>query len=78
MMRSYLTASSRRSHRYGQAAWFLDAARIYCDALTSLRDELAHADPASESLRRFSRLLDGYLRSEGFGVLECRDPAAPG
>jgi hypothetical protein len=70
-VRSYLTASSQRTHRYGKAAWFLDAARIHCDALTSLRDELAHAHPASESLRRFSRLLDGYLRSEGFGVLDA-------
>jgi DNA mismatch repair protein MutS len=70
-MRSYLTASSPRRHRYGKASWFLDAARIYCDALASLRDELAHAHPASESLRRFSRLLDAYLRSEGFGVLDA-------
>jgi hypothetical protein len=70
-MRSYLTASSQRRHRYGKASWFLAAARIYCDALASLRDELAHAVPASEGLRRFSRLLDGYLRSEEFGVLDA-------
>jgi DNA mismatch repair protein MutS len=58
--------------RYAQQRrrWFLDAARIYCDAVARLRDCLVSAPPASRGLRSFHEHLDRYVASAAFEQLD--------
>ncbi|HEY6492588.1 MAG TPA: hypothetical protein VIZ43_04895 [Trebonia sp.] len=64
-----------RDHRQRQG-WFLDAADVYCEAVTSLAGHhLASALPGSRALRGFRDYLVSYAASPGFLSLagETRD-----
>jgi DNA mismatch repair protein MutS len=58
-MRSFLGRARAVHHPLQRSRLFLGAASVYCDAVDSLADGLASADPASAGLR----LLAGYLTS---------------
>jgi hypothetical protein len=59
----------RLRHRNHRFRWFREAARIYCDTVVALRDELAAADLASEALPALRDYLGNYTASPGFGGL---------
>jgi DNA mismatch repair protein MutS len=50
-------------------SWYLQAGRVYVDAVAALGRALADADPRSRALRRFRDHLAAYLASTGFGDL---------
>lgn len=65
---------ARKSYfRYQRQRWFLEAARMYCAAVQTIRTDLGASSPSSRGLRGFATYLDGYLASEGFRGL--RDDA---
>jgi DNA mismatch repair protein MutS len=60
-------ANAFHIHQKPQAnAWFLDAVRLYGEALTSLAQELKASDPASHGLTRFREHLGRHISSESF------------
>jgi DNA mismatch repair protein MutS len=65
-MRENLGLSGRLRERYQKGRWFLDAARVYCDAVTALADALTAIDPGSRGFTAFRRYLADYTRSEAF------------
>lgn len=48
---------------------FVEAARLYCDAAESLRDDLARLEPGSRGLRAFAERLGSYVSSAGYATL---------
>jgi DNA mismatch repair protein MutS len=68
-MRGHLGLAGRLRDRYQQARWFLDAARVYCAAVTALADALTAIDPGSRGFTAFRRYLADYTRSEAFAGL---------
>jgi DNA mismatch repair protein MutS len=68
-MRGNLGLAGRLRERYQQARWFLDAARVYCAAVTALTDALTAIDPGSGGFTAFRRYLADYTRSEAFAGL---------
>jgi len=67
--RSHLAAAQQRHARYSVAAWFLDAAEIYCAAVMALESALSDFRPASLGFQRCSAHLAAYLRSPAFQEL---------
>jgi DNA mismatch repair ATPase MutS len=67
--RSHLTAAQQRHARYGVAVWFLDAAEIYCAAVTALESALSTFRPASLGFQRCAAHLAAYVRSTAFQEL---------
>ena len=65
-MRGNLGLSGRLRVRYQKERWFLDAARVYCEAVTALADALTAMEPGSRGLTAFRRYLAGYTQSEEF------------
>jgi len=65
-MRGNLGLAGRLRDRYQKARWFLDAARVYCAAVTALADALTAIDPGSRGFTAFRRYLADYTRSEAF------------
>jgi DNA mismatch repair protein MutS len=63
--------------RYAQQrdGWFLDAAATYCDAVSSLADDLGTTGIRSRGLTAFREYLTRYVSSSGFGQLAA-DTAA--
>ncbi|MGN5734587.1 MutS-related protein [Arthrobacter psychrochitiniphilus] len=65
MRRDRALADGFRDERQRQAM-LVDAASIYCAAVTELNETLADAAPASRGLRAFGIYLAGYVKSSGF------------
>lgn len=77
-VRAHLRQLKAMSYRYHRAAWLLDAAVIYCDAVRSLAGYLPTAPIRSTALLAFRDYLAGYLDSAGFAALakdteDCKD-----
>jgi DNA mismatch repair protein MutS len=71
-MRAHLANSAKLRHRYQKEVWFLDAARVYCTAVSALADALADADLGSAGFRRFRDYLADYTRSAAFTGLAAQ------
>lgn len=65
-MRRHLTRAGKLRYRYQKEDWFLDATRIYCEAVSTLADALAAAGVQSRGFRKFREYLAGYTQSAGF------------
>jgi DNA mismatch repair protein MutS len=65
-MREDLALSGKLRDRYQKERWFLDAARVYCAAVTALADALTAIDPGSRGFTAFQRYLADYTQSETF------------
>jgi len=65
-MRENLARVENFFNRYQQAAWFLDAVEIYCDAVNCLVDDLSHEALKSRGLEAFRQYLADYTRSDRF------------
>jgi DNA mismatch repair protein MutS len=65
-MRKHLAQAGKLRYRYQKEHWFLDAAGVYCDAVTALAAALAPADLGSRGLTAFRRFLADYTSSAAF------------
>jgi DNA mismatch repair protein MutS len=65
-MRRHLAQASKLRHRYQKEHWFLDAAGIYCDAVSALAGALAATELHSRGFLAFREYLAAYTRSRGF------------
>jgi DNA mismatch repair protein MutS len=77
-VRAHLRQLEQMRDRHQREGWFLDAAAVYCDAVASLAEHLAGAEPASRALRDFRGYLASYAASPAFTVLaadtrDCKD-----
>ncbi len=68
-MRECLAQARELRYRYQKERWFLDAAAVYCEAVTSLTDDLAGLGVTSRGFRAFREYLTGYAASDGFTSL---------
>ena len=68
-VRAHLRQLEQMHDRHQRQGWFLDAAAVYCDAVASLAEHLAGAQPASRALRDFRGYLASYAASAAFTVL---------
>jgi DNA mismatch repair protein MutS len=68
-VRAHLRELEQMRDTRQRQGWFLDAAAIYCDAVTSLAGYLAPAQPGSRALRDFRDYLVSYAASPGFTAL---------
>jgi DNA mismatch repair protein MutS len=74
-MREHLDQAERLRHPYQKEAWFLHAVEIYCDAVRSLRDELARLDLRSRGFAAIREHLAGYAAGAAFGALAAETRA---
>jgi DNA mismatch repair protein MutS len=65
-MRKHLEQSAKLHYRYEKESWFLDAARVYCQAVSTLTEALAAIDPVSRGFIAFREYLAGYTASQAF------------
>lgn len=74
-MREHLAQAEKLRYKYQKERWFLDAVEIYCEAVHSLADELAHLEVDSRGFRALRECLSGYTESEGFTSLAAETQA---
>jgi DNA mismatch repair protein MutS len=65
-VRAHLRQREQMRDPRQRQGWFLDAAAIYCDAVTSLAQQLAGAQPGSRALRDLRDYLASYAAAAGF------------
>jgi len=68
-MRTHLARAAKLRYKYQKESWFLDAADIYCDAVTRLITDMTLADIQSRGLRAFREYLASYVESSDFTSL---------
>jgi len=68
-MRKHLAQASKLYYGYQQERWFLDAVEIYCDAVSSLAEDLLRLKLTSRGFQAFRDYLSDYAASEGFTSL---------
>jgi DNA mismatch repair protein MutS len=68
-VRRRLGLAKKQHYRYEKQRWFLDAADVYCEAVSTLGHELDGLNPASRALQRLRDYVAGYTASEGFTTL---------
>lgn len=71
IMRRYLALTAKLRYQYHKAGWFLEAADVYCQAVTGLAENLQTAVIASRGLAQFRRFLSALVASEDFSVLQA-------
>ena len=67
--REYMGLAERLGNRYQRERWFLEAADIYCTAVTRLDEKLAGADLRSRGLLGLREYVRGYASSERLRTL---------
>ena len=77
-MRTYLAQSAKLRYRYQKESWFLDAARIYCQAVGALTGSLSAVDVRSRGLIAFREYLSAYTGSTAFTGLVADIDAVSG
>ncbi|SMC23981.1 MutS domain V [Desulfacinum hydrothermale DSM 13146] len=70
VVRRYLSLIERLDFEYHRKGWFLEAARVYCDAVADLARNLSRTDLRSRGLRIFRKYLEDYLGSHEFDSLK--------
>jgi DNA mismatch repair ATPase MutS len=68
-MREHQAQAEKLYHKLQKQRWFLDAVKIYCDAVTRLIDDLSVAKPTSRGLLAFRDYVTEYLATEHFTAL---------
>jgi hypothetical protein len=68
-MRGHLAQADKLRYKYQKERWFLEAADIYCDAVSGLAHDLTLADPRSRGFQAFREYLTTYTRSDDFASL---------
>ena len=68
-MREHLAQSEKLYYKLQKQSWFLDAVEIYCEAVRSLANDLAHADLKSRGFLGLREYITQYAASEAFTAL---------
>jgi hypothetical protein len=68
-MREHLAQADKLYYKYQQEAWFLEAVRWYCEAVSRLQRDLSGAVVGSRGLRAFREYLSRYVESPAFTTL---------
>src|SRR2546422_10647099 len=68
-VRRYLTLVEKQHYKYEKERWFLDAAAVYCAAVSALRDALAGLQFGSRGFQGLRDYLATYTSSERFAPL---------
>jgi DNA mismatch repair ATPase MutS len=74
-MRDALAQSHKAHYVPQRERWFLDAATIYCDAVTTLAEDLSQTELTSPGLQAFLQYLQSYLASGAFTRLHTEASA---
>jgi hypothetical protein len=69
IVRRYLALVEKLNFHYHQKGWFLEAALVYCDAITGLARDLSLANLKSRGLLAFSEYVTHYIHSPEFQSL---------
>ncbi len=69
-MTRFLQTSQRVPSSFHRQGWFVRAADIYCEAVSTLAEDLTDAEIRSRALRHFRRDLNAYVQSESFSSLK--------
>jgi hypothetical protein len=69
-MREYPAHAGKLHYQHQEERWFLDAVALYCDAVTSLANDLSLADLKSRGFLAFRKYLAAYISSERFKSLQ--------
>ena len=69
-VRRYLTLVEKQRYPYEKERWFLDAACLYCTAVSDLAGALAAIELGSQGLRRLGSYLTSYVASHAFRSLD--------
>jgi len=77
-MRKRLALSRKLRYQYQKQSWFLDAARVYGQAVSTLTDALSAIDLRSRGLIAFREYLAAYTRSAAFTGLVADIDAVSG
>ncbi len=67
--REHLAQADKLYYQYQKERWFLDAVRLYCDAVCGLEHDLALADLGSRGFLAFREYLMAYVSSGRFTSL---------
>lgn len=70
-MRRYLGLVEELRFNYHKKGWFLEAALVYCDAVTNLMRDLIDATLQSRGLLTFREYVTSYVHSPGFQSLRA-------
>ena len=68
-VRNYRTLAQKQRYKHEKERWFLDAATIYCEAVSTLASGLGDVDLGSCGLQALRDYLSSYVRSEDFTAL---------
>jgi DNA mismatch repair protein MutS len=68
-VRTHLALANKLNYRYHQAAWFLHAAEIYCDAVERFAHDLSTVPVKSRGFLTFREYLTDYAESSQFALL---------
>lgn len=68
-MRRYLALVGKLDFRYHREGWFLEAAKVYCEAVAALVHDLSLVSLQSRGLLAFREYLTGYAGSDDFTSL---------
>jgi DNA mismatch repair protein MutS len=68
-MRKHLEQSAKLRYRYQKESWFLDAARVYRQAVSALAEALTAINPVSRGFIAFREYLEAYSTSQAFSSL---------
>lgn len=70
VVRRYLGMVEKLDFHHHKQGWFLEAALLYCEAVTCLTHDLEPLELRSRGLRSFRKYLQGYVRSHAFQSLQ--------
>ena len=68
-MRQHLTLAKKQQYKYEKERWFLDAATIYCGAVSTLAGALIELEPHSRGFKALRDYLASYMTSERFASM---------
>jgi len=69
LMRQHILQSDKLYYKYQKESWFLDAAEVYCEAVSSLARDLMLIDLSSRGFLAFRQYILGYVQSHSFTSL---------
>jgi len=69
IVRRYLGLAGKLDYHYHEEGWFLEAALVYCEAVTGLAQDLDAADLKSRGLIAFREYVKNYVHSHSFHTL---------
>jgi hypothetical protein len=75
IVRRYLALVEKLNYNYHKKGWFLEAALVYCQAITGLAADLSQANLQSRGFLAFREYVTHYLHSPSFETLRAEAQA---